>query len=531
MIEPRDPNREIDPHLMKLLESLEPIPTRDPEAVTRGRSRFLAEVEALVNPEQTRPLALFGRGSKLRMNGMEDNEMPVTRRRIVQYIFSLVIASLFILFGGAGLTAYASKSALPGDTLYPLKTTLEQTRVALAADAAAQARLHLAFAERRLDEMAGLIARGQFDALAQAAIEFEQSVQLAIASLERVAAGNPAEAQALAMEISLALSRYAQTLLSMLANLPEDVKPGLLSAINASKEASVALGNRSVEGEIEFIGVVETMGETSWVIAGRTVAITVQTEIKHAIQAGDTVKVHALVSADGSLTAREIELARAIEEAERPQEPDQPQEPEQPQVQEIEFTGVVEAIGETTWVIAGRTVAITAQTEIKHAIQVGDTVKVHALVTADGRLTARQIELVQAPQIEEAREVRFTGVVETKGEGSWTVSGRRVIVTAQTDVRGFIRVGDLVEVRSFLNADGSFAAFRIDLKEEGGTEVRFTGVVESIGATTWTVGGQTVVVTLLTEIKDFIQPGDLVEVRAVLGVDGVLVASRIELDD
>jgi hypothetical protein len=86
-------------------------------------------------------------------------------------------------------------------------------------------------------------------------------------------------------------------------------------------------------------------------------------------------------------------------------------------------------------------------------------------------------------------------------------------------------------VRALSQIDGSLIATRIDLKGQE-QEIRFTGVVEAVNANTWTVSGQTVVVMPgLTEIKDFIQVGDLVEVRALLGANGILTATRIELDD
>ncbi len=62
-------------------------------------------------------------------------------------------------------------------------------------------------------------------------------------------------------------------------------------------------------------------------------------------------------------------------------------------------------------------------------------------------------------------------------------------------------------------------------------EVRFTGTVQSMSSQIWMIGGKQVVITPQTEIKDNINVGDLVEVRALLQPDGSLVAARIELAD
>jgi hypothetical protein len=66
-----------------------------------------------------------------------------------EFAFSTLIVIIIVavmLFGGASATAYASQSALPGDALYPLKTSLEQTQAALARDAYSQAQIYLQFA-------------------------------------------------------------------------------------------------------------------------------------------------------------------------------------------------------------------------------------------------------------------------------------------------------------------------------------------------------------------------------------------------
>lgn len=60
---------------------------------------------------------------------------------------------------------------------------------------------------------------------------------------------------------------------------------------------------------------------------------------------------------------------------------------------EIEFTGTVEAIASDTWVVGGRTVAVTAATEIGPGLTIGVLAKVHAVQQADGTLWAREIEL------------------------------------------------------------------------------------------------------------------------------------------
>ncbi len=123
----------------------------------------------------------------------------------------------------------------------------------------------------------------------------------------------------------------------------------------------------------EFFGVVESMAPNVWVVTGRTFSITAATEIKGNIVAGNTVKVHYLVNADGSFTAREISLDANAANNKR------------------EITGKVEAMSLTDLVVNGQTFQVTPVTRIRGAIAVGDTVKVEAFMNADGMLVAYEV--------------------------------------------------------------------------------------------------------------------------------------------
>jgi hypothetical protein len=68
---------------------------------------------------------------------------------------------------------------------------------------------------------------------------------------------------------------------------------------------------------------------------------------------------------------------------------------------EIEITGMLEAVDGTTWTVDGQVIAVPASAEIKGVLMVGQVVKVHALMSEDGTLTAREIELAQADDLED----------------------------------------------------------------------------------------------------------------------------------
>ncbi len=131
------------------------------------------------------------------------------------------------------------------------------------------------------------------------------------------------------------------------------------------------------EPEVEFLGIVEAIGDTSWTISGRVVVVNASTQILRNPGLGDTVEVEALRADDGTLTARKIQREDAGDD-------------------EVEFRGIVEAVGETAWQIAGRDVLVNSTTAFRGNPGLGDLVEVRAERDAQGLLTATDIKLEDA---------------------------------------------------------------------------------------------------------------------------------------
>lgn len=252
-----------------------------------------------------------------------------------------------------------------------------------------------------------------------------------------------------------------------------EIKPGIelgdLVKVHANFSDSGSLVAREIEladedeadddmdrFEIEFYGVVEEITDELWTIEGFELVINPWTEIKGLIQVGDLVKVHATFGDGDTLIAREIEL---------PGE----DEPDHDDRDEIEFYGVVETISDSSWVIAGREVMVTPQTEIKNLIEVGDLVKVHAFLGEGDMLIAREIELADADDDDEdhdSDEVEFVGMVEAISDTEWTINGLLVQVNSETEIEDEISVGDMVEVEAYEDQDGNLIAHEIELADD-----------------------------------------------------------------
>jgi hypothetical protein len=295
-----DREQDIDSRLIEKIALIGPTPDRDLNLAAQGRERFLAEVDVLPvrsSPEPNGWLAgLIGSGSSVR----------VFNRK---FAFSTVLAVIVVgvmLFGGASATAFASQSALPGDALYPVKMGLEQTQISLTNDAYDQAKLHLEFAQRRLDEITKLLLQGRSKDVEFASSEFEFYIQQAMDATQTVMTTDPERGAELSKLVSQALLDYAIALKAVLLEAPDPVKPLVEKALLFSQEGA--------GDEVEIFGVVESITEKEVIIDGEAYQITDLTEFKDEIAVGDTVKVHVILTTEGTKIVREIELADDLDD-------------------------------------------------------------------------------------------------------------------------------------------------------------------------------------------------------------------------
>ena len=141
-----------------------------------------------------------------------------------------------------------------------------------------------------------------------------------------------------------------------------------------------------------------------------------QTALAPNIKVGERVKVDANVSGDGAVVALKVETSANVnsiptpsaDATNTPNLPGRPMpnasvapdvstapNPSAPQVagnNENEVFGTVEALGVDTITVNDVTYTLANFTEIKNAIAVGDQVKLHVILNADGTLTIREIE-------------------------------------------------------------------------------------------------------------------------------------------
>jgi hypothetical protein len=248
--------------------------------------------------------------------------------------------------------------------------------------------------------------------------------------------------------------------------LPENLE-GLESLeVEVSGEGSSA----SID-EIEVTGVVSMISADAWTIAGQSFLLTPETEIKGSLEVADIAKVHAFLGDSGEVFAREIEPAEDSDDSDSDE--DDASDDEMTELEEngheIEFVGLVESMGDTMWMIAGREVIVNPSTEVKGPFENGTLVKVHAAFFEGEGLVAREIELAQADDLDDDdldddSDLKFEGYVEAIDEETVVVDGTTFHFSDFTEFKDDISIGDFVELY-FFDQDGQNIVREIELED------------------------------------------------------------------
>jgi len=418
---------------------------------------------------------------------------------------TLLIAVLFLaaVWGGG---AIASAKSLPGDPLYPLKRVSEKVQLALTFDEASRAQLLSTFEQRRLAEVravmqerksthvqfkgtiekigedawqiSGLIVSIGPDTIIEGIPRLGKTARVdaltksdGSLSAQRIQIQEPSRAvQSLAPSATPshtprkpASPTPSATVTSSLTPEPTDtmqptktpkptdtLEPTSTNTPIPTPTKITPTPKQPREIKVKIEGVISNISSAAWVVAGQTIMVNANTEInqeKARAEVGAWARVRAKRRSDGSLLALKITIERGSEQRGEP----------------LEFKGVIEQIGDDSWVISGKTVLLNEETKIEGTPHVGWLAEVKALRRADGSILAKRI-VVKAP---ETHEVEFEGVIESIGESQWRIGGRNVLIDEHTVIEGSPAVGLKAEVRAEERPDGSLLARHIKVQSPG----------------------------------------------------------------
>ena len=503
-----DKQKKIGQGLSKLFLQLRKSAPRDSKAEKTAKASYLAQIEALGPP---RVKADSSRGSWLA-------RLPFLRAP-TRAIASLVLA-VTILVSSTGF-AVASQNALPADPLYPLKIALEDLQLAFSIQDDDDARLLLRFSERRLEEADDLIAEERYDDLPISLDHYdEELLELANIIIQYVESDDPRADLLLSLLIQ-SLAENEILLSSLRDGLPDSVNSEIGSAI---ENAALARNNPDfddleIETEVEFYGILDSFSTESLQACGINFLLDQNAKIEGSLRIGEPVKID-FVNFAGTYIATKVEdendgtacqlRLEGILDARGGVEGLTPWQAagvdffaqsstllvDDPQVGNfVHVTANVLDDGtfQAIQIVAGPVEYEGHEDEDEEDEKIfeaqppptsnAESTDVPSQPTEDSTESSPPTEEVtpvpesteesteepestEEGEEEDYEEIKFTGTVQSKSSGSWTIAGKTVSITSNSEVDSGINVGDVVKVSALEYPDGSIEAERIELDDD-----------------------------------------------------------------
>ncbi len=155
------------------------------------------------------------------------------RTAIITVLVALFLAvALFV--GSIGL-ASAAERTLPGDTLYPVKTSIEEMRLAVTFDHSARLSLLLDQAQTRLDEIQSLVEQQRPDQIPPTVTAFIEKNNQAVIEIATLTQYNQGVPSLLRSRVEFALSHSESVLEGLVQTVPDAAKPAIEHALAVSE--------------------------------------------------------------------------------------------------------------------------------------------------------------------------------------------------------------------------------------------------------------------------------------------------------
>ena len=178
-------------------------------------------------------------------------------------VIPLVVLALLAVVGAGGAATVVSRGSIPGDILYPVKETTENVRVATAFSDESKAKVHLAIADEKLNEIEKLEARGKSaDKIIAATERLEKNQGKAIEKLEK-AQSEGKDVSAIALRLQSNLERQQSVLARVLEKVPEQAKAAIQRAMENSQGGLIKAQEMQTEekGKPDDVGKPEEVGK------------------------------------------------------------------------------------------------------------------------------------------------------------------------------------------------------------------------------------------------------------------------------
>lgn len=207
------------PSLLKIAADIQPEKVTPSEKfIKRTENRIFKEMQPSAAPAEPRGMDIFGWLKPL----------TLAKRTVA----AIIISALLIT---GGTTAYAAQESLPDSALYPVKLTTEKAHLAFTPSDAGKAKLHIAFAERRVQEMAEMGRRGKAEELAGLTVALTHHLEQA-KNLTGAVADEGIDTQELMVSLEQSAARQLGILEAALDEVPEQIKLSVEQALQTSGE-------------------------------------------------------------------------------------------------------------------------------------------------------------------------------------------------------------------------------------------------------------------------------------------------------
>lgn len=478
-------------------------------ALADGRGEFLRKAALLRAERERSHQGILSRLSdRLRAVGT-----GLSMRRGTLTI-AVTVMLLFSLLGGGTI---ASANSLPGDLLYPLKRASEQVQLALTFGEETKAELRNSFDERRLEEVRTVVGvRRTVSVRFKGTLERTHGNVWIVSGLELVVdanaeivgtplVGREVHVEARTQTDGLVVARYVRVMEPVESRPTQTPIPPTATPTATAKPT-----------------------ETTELVPTPTPAE--PTKEPTATQAPSEMKPKPTATEEPTPTI-EPTGTLAITPTPVPAEAEPTREPP-PREVKVKFEGQITEISSAIWVIGEYSVLTDSDTQVQEKngrAEVGAWALVRALRLQDDSLLALEI-IIERPSETPGEPIEFRGVIEQIGDAEWVIEGKSVRVSEETVVEGTPKVGSLAEVKGLRLGDGSIIAQHIVIKPPELQEVEFEGVIESFSETEWVVGGHSIAIDGATTIEGVPAAGLTAEVKAVLLLDGTILARHIRVE-
>ncbi len=231
-----------------ILEKLRPAPDRNLERGREMREHFLAQARlAALRANSQQPVSA---DAFRRLNGWTAKITHPFRNkehRSMIAVISTLIVILALVLGGGGASVVAAQGSLPNEGLYFVKIASEEAQLRLANNEQTRINLHLAYADRRVSELASMAAAGEA-APEPVAERLENHLRLAL----NLAAGLDADALTPALLQIRTHMRSQERLMEMMRGDPATATDPVLARVRAMLRQQIHLVEQGIAAPQNF---------------------------------------------------------------------------------------------------------------------------------------------------------------------------------------------------------------------------------------------------------------------------------------